>query len=317
MRFGSKLVMGAAVVSLPLTGAAAYNHYSSAPRSSPGYPAPHLAAPYLQISTSDKGDMAKDMAVSGVKDYTLAFLTPKSGCTPMWEDGNEAAGAFTSAVSSLQASGGNVIISFGGAAGGDIAKTCKSVSGLEAAYAKVLAEYSGVTRLDFDIEGSVLTTVKANDRRNSALAKLQKAHPSTQVDFTLPVDPGGLPSNEVTLVKNAKAAGVDLNCVNIMTMDFGNGQNVLADAESAATATEAQLAKIYTNLSSSQVWDMIGLTPIAGKNDDNEKFTQSDAKRLETFAASKGVQLLSFWEVDSYDKPLGYAYSKIFEKLSS
>ncbi|WP_279579020.1 glycoside hydrolase family 18 protein [Fodinicola feengrottensis] len=62
-------------------------------------------------------------------------------------------------------------------------------------------------------------------------------------------------------------------------------------------------------------WKLIGLTPIAGHNDDNENFTQGNATTLEQFAASKGVQELSFWEVDSYDKKVGYAYSKIFNRI--
>ena len=74
----------------------------------------HFAAPYLQVSDSDAGDMAADMAATGLKNYTLAFLTPQSGCTLQWEDGGDPVGAFTSQVSALQAAGGNVIISFGG-----------------------------------------------------------------------------------------------------------------------------------------------------------------------------------------------------------
>jgi chitinase len=60
----------------------------------------------------------------------------------------------------------------------------------------------------------------------------------------------------------------------------------------------------------------MGLTPIAGQNDDNEYFSQANAATLESFAASHGVQELSFWEVDGYDKPVGYAYSKIFNQIS-
>ncbi len=101
-----------------------------------------------------------------------------------------------------------------------------------------------------------------------------------------------------------------------MTMDFGNGQNPLADAESAAKASVAQLETIF-GVSSAQAWNMLGLTPIAGQNDDDENFTQPDATTLESFAASHGVQELAFWEVDQYDKPLGYAYSKTFNKITS
>jgi chitinase len=64
---------------------------------------------------------------------------------------------------------------------------------------------------------------------------------------------------------------------------------------------------------------MMGLTPIAGQNDspDNYDFTTGNAQTLESFAASNGIQELSFWEVDGYDKPTGYQYSSIFNQITS
>ena len=274
----------------------------------------HYSAPYLELSSSSAGDMAADLKASGDKYYTRAFLIPKSGCTPKWEDGDASLGAFTSQVNSLKSSGGNVIISFGGESGGEIAQTCTSVSSLTAAYANVVNTY-GITRLDFDIEGDYLNNTAANSRRDQALAALQKSNPSVQVDYTLPVDPTGLESNALTLLKDAKSKGVNVNLVNIMTMDFGDGENALKDAESGANATEKQLASLY-GTSASATWNKIGLTPIAGQNDDDENFTQANASTLETFAASKGVQELAFWEVDGYDKAVKYAYSKVFNKIT-
>ena len=275
----------------------------------------HFSAPYLQIAGGDAGDLAADMKASGDKFYTLAFLTSKSGCTLQWEDGGDSVGAFKSQISSLQSAGGNVAASFGGAGSKELAETCTSVSSLAAAYGKVVSTY-GITRLDFDIEGNTINNTSATSRRDQALAQLQKSNPSVQVDFTLPVDPTGLESNATSLLKDAKSKGVAVSVVNIMTMDFGDGQNALKDAESGANATHGQLQKIYTGESSAQVWGMLGLTPIAGRNDDNENFTQSNAKTLESFAKSNGVGELAFWEVDQYDKPLGYAYSKIFNGIT-
>jgi hypothetical protein len=274
----------------------------------------HYAAPYLELSNSSAGDMAADLSASGVSRYTLAFLIPQSGCTPMWEAGNYPVGSFTSQINSLKGTGGDVIISFGGAQGGELAQTCTTVSSLTAAYKNIVDTY-GVTRLDFDIEGGVLGDTGATSRRDQALAALQKANPSVQVDYTLPVDPTGLESNATTLLKDAKSKGVAVKVVNIMTMDFGDGENALNDAESAAKATAPQLQSIF-GVSSSKAWGMLGLTPIAGHNDDNENFTQSNAKTLESFAKSNGVGELAFWEVDQYDKPLGYAYSKIFNAIT-
>jgi chitinase len=281
----------------------------------------HFAAPYLQISSSDAGDMAADEAATGLKDYTLAFLTPKSGCTPQWEDGGSAVGAFAAQISAIQAAGGNVIISFGGEPDGntpnEIAQTCTNVSQLTAAYQNVVNTY-GVTRLDFDIEGSVLSDTAATTRRDQALAALQAQDPSVQVDFTLAVSPQGLPTgsgSEYALLQDAKSKGVKVSLVNIMTMDFGDGQNALGDAESAAKGTDSQLASLY-GISSAAAYGMMGLTPIAGQNDDNEFFSTANASTLESFAAANGVGELSFWEVDGYDKPAGYQYSSIFNQIT-
>jgi chitinase len=300
-------------VAVPLVAGAAVLTTSFASAAGSAFPA-HYSAPYLQISDSDAGDMAADMSASGDKYYTLAFLTPRSGCTAEWEDGGDSVGAFTSQIGSLQAAGGNVAISFGGAQGGELAQTCTSVSSLTSAYANIVSTY-GVNRLDFDIEGSVLSDTAATARRNQALAALQAQNPNVQVDYTLAVNPDGLPSKATDLLSQAQSDGVHVSVVNIMTMDFGDGENALNDALSAAQGTAGQLAGLY-GISTAQAYNRLGLTPIAGQNDDNENFTQANAATLENFAASNGVAEMSFWEIDEYDKATGYAYSKVFQKIA-
>jgi ricin-type beta-trefoil lectin protein len=288
----------------------------SAQAAGPAFPA-HYAAPYLQISTGDAGDMAADMNATGLKYYTLAFLIPQSGCTPQWEDGGFGLTQFNSQISQLQAAGGQVIISSGGAQGGELAQTCTNVSSLTSAYANIVNS-TGVNRLDFDIEGGTLGDTASTTRRDQALAALQRQNPAVQVDFTLAVDPNGLPTgsgSEYALLQDAKNNGVNVNAVNIMTMDFGGGTNDLQAAESAAQGTANQLAGLY-GISTSAAYAKIGLTPIAGTNDDGTFFSQSDAQSLESFAAQHGVQELSFWEVDGYDKGAGYNYSRIFNQIT-
>jgi chitinase len=292
-----------------------------APAAAASFPA-HYAAPYLQVNSSDVGDMAADLKATGLKYYTLAFLTPQSGCTPLWEGGGSSENAFTSQVNTIKNDGGDVIASFGGEPDGstpnEIAQTCTSVSSLTAAYLNVVNTY-GITRLDFDIEGSVLSDTSATTRRDQALAALQKEDSAVQVDFTLAVDPDGLPTgsgSEYALLQDAKTQGVNVNLVNIMTMDYYDNQAVLPQAESSATATASQLASLY-GISTTAAYAKMGLTPIAGTNDDGSVFSQANASSLESFAASKGIQELSFWELDGYDKGTGYAYSKIFNQITS
>ncbi|HEY3871120.1 MAG TPA: hypothetical protein VGM10_22360, partial [Actinocrinis sp.] len=143
----TKALLVGAPLAVPLAvGGVLFTSASTAVAAGSALPA-HYSAPYLQISGSDAGDMAADMAATGDKYYTLAFLIPQSGCTPEWEDDGSGVGAFESQISALQSAGGNVIISFGGADGGELAETCTSVSSLQAAYQNVVNTY-GVTRLD-------------------------------------------------------------------------------------------------------------------------------------------------------------------------
>ncbi|MEA5358619.1 ricin-type beta-trefoil lectin domain protein [Amycolatopsis sp., V23-08] len=274
----------------------------------------HYSAPYLQISDSDAGQMSADMNATGTKFFTLAFLTPQSGCTPVWEANGTGVGSFKTQISALQAAGGNVIPSFGGAEGGELAQTCTNTASLTAAYANVVNTY-GTPRLDFDIEGGVLGDTGSNQRRNSALAALQQQNSAVQVDYTLAVDPTGIPGNELDLLRDAKNKGVKVSVVNLMVMDFYDGQSVLGDALSAARASASQLASLY-GISTSAAYAMMGLTPIAGRNDDGAQFSQSDAQQLETFAAQNGVAELSFWELQDYDRATGYAYSRIFNAIT-
>ena len=281
----------------------------------PAFPA-HYSAPYLQISSSDAGDMAADMAASGDKYYTLAFLNSQSGCTPDWEDGGYSLGTFNSQIAAIQNAGGNVIISSGGAGATELAQTCTNVSQLTAAYQNIV-NTTGSNRLDFDIEDSALADTAATTRRDQALAALQAEDPAVQVDFTLGIGAttglAGRP--EYALLQDAKANGVKVSIVDIMTMDFGSTANELADAESGAEATAGDLASLY-GISTSAAYAMMGLTPIAGVNDDGSDFSISNAQSLESFAAAHGIAQLSFWEVDAYDKGTGYQYSSIFNQIT-
>ena len=310
-----RTLIAAAAAALPVGAIIGINMTANAAGSFPA----HYAAPYLQITGSDAGDMVNDMKASGDKFYTLAFIIPH-GCTPIWEADGSGLGAFLTQVHAIQNAGGQVIVSNGGAAGGEMATGCSNVSTLTSVYAKEASTY-GTKRLDFDIEGGTLSNTGANDRRAKALAALQKQDPSIQVDFTVATDPGGMPSEVMNMLKNAVSNGVKINLVNIMTMDFGSGSN-LNQGISASKGAHSQIASLFPGLSSAQLWAKLGATFIAGRNDDGTFFSASDAGKFETFAAQNGMGELSFWEVHDYDRTNAssnggaWAYSKTFNKIT-
>ncbi|MHA6759989.1 ricin-type beta-trefoil lectin domain protein [Streptacidiphilus sp. PAMC 29251] len=263
----------------------------------PGFPA-HYAAPYVETWNSASA-LTNAFNATGNKYYTLAFVISGS-CTGLINgDISLSDPGWTSAINSLRAAGGDVIASFGGASGTELAQACTSVSSLQAAYKSVI-DTLNLTRIDLDVEGAPLDDTAANDRRNQALANLQTQYAAAgktlSVDYTLPVLPTGLLSDSLSLLNNAKSHNLNVNLVNIMTMDYGNAQNMGTAATSAATALHTQLGQIWTTKSSAQLWAMEGNTPMIGVNDSTvEVFSTANASTLESFAATNGIQELSFW----------------------
>jgi chitinase len=264
----------------------------------PGFPAQY-SAPYTETWNSPTA-MSDAKNATGQKYFTLAFIIDGGTCNATF-NGNMAVtdANWTSAINSLRAAGGDVIASFGGAAGTEIGISCSTVATLKAEYKRVIDSLN-LTRVDFDIEGSALDNTAANDRRNQALAQLQQDYAAVgkklDVQYTLPVMPSGLLSNSISLLNSAKNYGLNVNLVNIMTMDYGPSMDMGQAAIDAANSLHTQLGQIWTTKTSAQLWAMEGNTPMIGVNDSsNEVFTTANASTLENFAKSNGMQELSFW----------------------
>src|SRR5207253_4884294 len=94
-------------------------------------------------------------------------------------------------ITEIRKRGGDVIISFGGWGGKELAVAEKDATKLEAKYAAVIDKYK-FSSLDFDIENKGAADDEANQRRNAVLMNLQKKNPTLRVSYTLPVAPSGL-----------------------------------------------------------------------------------------------------------------------------
>ncbi|MFE6946661.1 chitinase [Streptomyces chartreusis] len=266
----------------------------------PGFPA-RYAAPYIETWDSPAA-MKRAREASGVKYFNLAFIVDAGGCNPKFDGTIELDDpGWISAINSNRAAGGDVIASFGGANGTEIGVSCKSVTSLKAQYKKVVDTLK-VTRIDLDIEGSTLANVAANDRRNEALAQLQREYAESgkrlEVNYTLPVMPSGLTGEGKKLLQNATSHGLRINLVNIMTMDYGSKMNMGEAAVSAANALHSQLRSIWPSRTDAQLWAMEGNTPMIGVNDTrSEVFSLANGQTLVDFAKSKGIQQISFWSL--------------------
>jgi hypothetical protein len=287
----------------------------AAPRASadnvrgPGLPQ-HVFAPYFETYDTSAGPAALAQQ-SGARFLSLAFLeTAQAGsCTAYWNgDTTEpiSQASFGADIAAIQASGGNVIPSFGGytadTTGTELADSCSSVASIAQVYESLITTYN-VPRIDLDIEGTSLSDTAGINRRNEAVAQTEAwaaAHGrSIQFSYTLPTFPTGLPAAELAVLQNAVADGAKIAVVNLLTFDYfiGTEQNMLTDTESAASALVGQLQTLYPGEPSRQLWHMVGVTEMPGIDDfgPDETFTKAQAVAILLWADRMGIGTLSFW----------------------
>jgi hypothetical protein len=249
---------------------------------------------------SNGGSLQELSAASGVKSFSLAFVTA-AGCKASWFNAFDPRTApFKDQIDAIRRQGGDVKISFGGATGQELAQACTDVNALQAEYQAVVSAYN-LKFIDLDVEGAAVADAASVNRRSAALAALQKRNPGLKVSLTLPVLPDGLTQDGLNVVRSAKAAGVDIDLVNIMAMDYGRAGQDYGDLAIQAVKSTAAQIKGVLGVSDAQAFRKIGVTPMLGVNDDQGKFLQSDAQDLVKFANDNHVGYMSFWE-DNRDK---------------
>jgi len=252
-------------------------------------------APYVDMGAWPTPSMPDMASASGLKNYTMAFITA-SGCKAMWFNAYDPRDGWAKdQIDAIRAAGGDVKVSFGGASGIELAQACASVDALYAEYDAVVSAY-GLKYVDFDIEGAATADPASVTRRSQALARLQQAHPGLRISLTLPVLPEGLTSDGLNVVKSARDAGVDLDVVNVMAMDYYRGVDYGDAAVQAAQSTFTQLKSLYPGKTDAQLWSMVGVTPMLGQNDDGHLYDQADARQLVAFAQGRHLGELAFWE---------------------
>jgi len=231
---------------------------------------------------------------TGQRYYALSFILGNAGtCVPAWDGTHFMSENYYSAeINTIRAGGGDVIAVFGGANGSDIASVCTTEASLRAAYQTVIDQYR-FTWIDLNIEGGMVNDAASVDRRNKVIKQLQDANPGLKVSYTLPVLRSGLPQGELNVLSNAKANGVRIDYVNIMTMNYGpSGIDMGQAAIEAATNTRNQLLGVGISAP-------LGITPMNGQNNtQGEIFTLADADELIAFAkVNSYVGWLSFWSL--------------------
>ncbi|ODM94045.1 putative bifunctional chitinase/lysozyme [Orchesella cincta] len=255
-------------------------------------------APYYDTFLDNRKNLADIARTTGQLNYHLAFaLGGHQGCKPMWggtfEIDDE---TILNPIKEVKAMGGEMIIATGGALGPYLEHLCTTVDDLATAY-KTALDAVGTNHLDVDVE----TTVNF-DLMNQALAKVQQERPDVTVSFTLMIqgeDYGLTPALGVDLLVNAKRNGVRVDIVNAMTMEFPKQSPDFGDAViNAAIMVLAQMKEIWPEKSDAELKQMIGVTPMIGRNFNGNVFEVTHARKLVDWANTNRIGLLAFWSIE-------------------
>lgn len=283
---------------------------------------------------------------TGVKFYNLGFIQSAGsvsngkvnwgwgGYSVLNESGsndNQYLGIKQS-IKELREVGGDVAISFGGAAGTAFWQTTQDVDVLANTYIDIIDGYN-LTRIDLDVEGGA-----QNKAQNIANAKaIKKAQEATGVDvvLTLPVLPDGLVYEGLGVLEAYLANGVDLKVVNIMTMCYGTstllpGEDYGGASIRAVEGLKNQLKDYYSKyakitLTDEDAFAKIGTTVSIGwEIGAHPIFTTGMSKRVVDHAIAKKIGMTSFWAMNrdcKLDANQGvntaYEFTNIFKKFGS
>ncbi len=205
---------------------------------------------------------------------------------------------FTEDFEEFKSKGGQLIFSFGGAAGVYLELLLSEYKMFEE-IVKVL-DKTGCRALDWDIEGGIIGDVATNTKRAKVIKRLQDKYPGLYISYTLAADRWGLTPLAKNLLKNAIENGVKINMVNIMAMNIGRVEAGKwgEEAMKMSDVTVSQMKDLWPSLNSKQLYKMLGITVMIGRNDDSSVFLESDATVIAQYAKDKNIGLLSFWAIN-------------------
>jgi chitinase len=255
------------------------------------------SAPYYSTLDASAPNLGQVMSATGQKAFDLSFiLASGSSCSPSW-DGSDPVSSdaqVAGVISGVRASGGDVIVSAGGASGTKLGQVCSSAAATAAAYQQVITTY-GLHAFDLDLEEPEIENSTAIANELGAAQILQQEDPGLFVAITLPTTPTGANFFGQALLTEARSLGFIPDDYTIMPFDNG-----FSGGSSQVTALQdfhAQLVATF-GWTSAQAYAHEGFSGMNGRSDTGEMFTQADFQTVLSFAEASQLGRFSFWSVN-------------------
>ena len=260
-----------------------------------GGPGIKAVAPYYYTGWGNPPNLTTVTQTTGVKWFTMAFMLDAGGCNPLWDKSRPlTGGADQTAINTIRANGGDVVVSFGGAAGPWLEHYCTSASALAGAYQKVINAY-GLKAIDIDIEGTPYDTPADQQKTVDALKTIKANNPGITTYITLGSGTGG---PDGSLITRAAQAGLVVDGWGIMTFDWGNtGGNQGQLTIQAADALKNKLKTAY-GWSDADAYKHVGISSMNGITDEHAIVTLADMQTITAYAQQHTIARLTFWSLN-------------------
>ncbi|AEV82374.1 chitinase [Actinoplanes sp. SE50] len=260
-----------------------------------GGPGAKAVAPYYYTGWGNPPSLSAVTAATGVRWFTMAFMLNSGTCDPKWDGSRPLTGGQDqTAITTIRADGGDVIVSFGGASGPWLEHYCGSASALAAAYQKVIDAY-GLKAIDIDIEGTPYDSATDQQKTVDALKTIKANNPGITTYITLGSGTGG---PDDSLIKRAAAAGLVVDGWGIMTFDWGNtGGNQGQLTIQAADGLKNKLKSAY-GWSDAEAYHHVGISSMNGITDEHATVTLADMQTITAYAQQHTIARLTFWSLN-------------------
>jgi hypothetical protein len=267
---------------------------TTAPPTSGG-PGLKAVAPYYYTGWGNPPNLTTVMNATGVKWFTMAFMLNSGNCVPKWDGGRALTGGQDqTAINTIRAAGGDVVVSFGGASGPWLEDACSSASALANAYQQVINAY-GLKAIDIDIEGTPYNSATDQQKTVDALKTIKANNPGITEYITLGSGTGGPDSS---LINRAASSGLAVDGWGIMTFDWGNTTGNQGQLTTQAADGLKNKLKTAYGWSDADAYKHVGISSMNGITDEHATVTVNDMKTITAYAQQHQIARLTFWSLN-------------------
>jgi len=262
-------------------------------------PGAMAAAPYEYLGWGSPQKPTDVMAATGVKWFTLAFILSDGSCNPKW-DGSRAllGGSDESAINSIRAAGGDIVVSVGGWSGNKLGEKCTSATALAGAYQKVIDAYR-LKALDIDIEDTEFSNATVRQRVVDALKIVKANNPGIVTYVTMGTTPTGPDATGKDLINRGAAAGLANDGWVVMPFDFGGHSGTMGQASVGALEGLKAAVKSAYGYTDDAAYRHIGVSSMNGITDEaGETVTTADFQTILSYAQQHHIARYAFWSVN-------------------